>query len=31
MKLGEWGELCKIDREGSTRKVVEYSSAVIRD
>ncbi|KAK9727891.1 40S ribosomal protein S12 [Basidiobolus ranarum] len=30
-KLGEWAGLCKIDREGSARKVVGCSCVVVKD
>ena len=30
-KLGEWAGLCKIDKEGISRKVVRCSCVVIRD
>ncbi len=31
LKSGEWAGLCKIDMEGSARKVIKYSSSVVRD
>jgi len=30
-KLGEWAGLCKIDREGNSRKVVACSCVVVKD
>ncbi|CAG8440887.1 8054_t:CDS:2 [Acaulospora morrowiae] len=30
-KLGEWAGLCKIDREGKSRKVVACSCVVVKD
>ncbi|CAG8591881.1 3135_t:CDS:2, partial [Racocetra fulgida] len=30
-KLGEWAGLCKIDREGNPRKVVNCSCVVVKD
>lgn len=30
-KLGEWVGLCKIDREGTARKVVGCSSVAVKD
>ena len=31
LKSGEWAGLCKIDMKGSARKVIKYSSSVVRD
>merc|ERR1711973_587452 len=30
-KLGEWADLCKIDKEGEARKIVRCSCVVIKD